>query len=142
MAIYLLHVKAFSRAKGGRGTRAAAYRARERWGEVLNEALKTAGFTTQVDHRGARARGANQEPVPLIPQKILYMERKSVPTKAGDDIRRRYRERVEARLKGPGELERSLKAQRAENRQRIAHRSPLEASPAAARFSRLERQLN
>jgi len=83
MAIYLLHVKAFSRAKGGRGTRAAAYRARERWGEVLNEALKTAGFTTQVDHRGARARGANQDPVPLIPQKNSLHGKKIRPHQGG-----------------------------------------------------------
>jgi len=115
--------------------------ARERWGELLNEALKTAGFTTRVDHRGARARGIDHEPVPLIPQKILYMERRSGPTQAGNDIRRRYRERVEARLKGPGELERTLKAQRAENRQRILQRSQQkESAPSKVAWSALTKE--
>lgn len=102
--------------------------ARERWAEVLNEALKTAGFTSRVDHRGARARGLDREPVPLMPQKILYMERKYGPTQAGDDIRRRYRERVEARSKGPDELARVLKKHKEEGRQRLLQRAQQKAS--------------
>jgi MobA/MobL family/Phage integrase family len=39
---------------------------RERWAEVTNEALRHAGLTTRVDHRGLRARRINQEPVPEL----------------------------------------------------------------------------
>jgi hypothetical protein len=101
---------------------------RERWAEVLNEALKEAGLTARVDHRGLKARGINREPIPIIPQKILYMERRMGPTQAGNDIRRRYRERVEARLKGPDELARVLQRQKEEGARRVLEREKQRAA--------------
>ena len=101
---------------------------RERWAEVLNEALKEAGLTARVDHRGLKARGINREPIPIIPQKILSMERRMGPTQAGNDIRRRYRERVEARLKGPVELARVLQRQKEEGARRVLEREKQRAA--------------
>ena len=103
--------------------------ARERWAQLTNEALREAGLDLRVDHRGLRARGINKEPVPKIPQKILYMERRSgIPTQAGNDIRRRYRERVEARLKGEDELRRVVQRQKEEGRQRVLEQAQRQAA--------------
>jgi hypothetical protein len=102
---------------------------RERWAQLTNEALREAGLTLRVDHRGLRARGIDREPVPEIPLKIRYMERKSgIPSQAGNDIRRRYRERVEARLKGGDELRRVLQRQKEEGRQRVLEKARREAA--------------
>jgi hypothetical protein len=91
---------------------------RERWAQVANEALREAGWTARIDHRSYKDQGIDREPKPLIPQNILYAERRSGrSTPAGDDIRARHRERVEARLKGAEELARVLKRQREEGRQ-------------------------
>jgi MobA/MobL family protein len=92
---------------------------RERWAEVTNEALRTAGISARVDHRSYKDQGVDREPQPLIPRAIVYSERASGKSNpAGDDIRARHRERVEARLKGSEELARVIARQRAENRQR------------------------
>lgn len=97
---------------------------RERWAVVTNELLKEAGFESRVDHRGARARGLDHEPIPMIPSKILYLERNTgKPSVAGDDIRRRYAERVEARRQGPEELARVLRRQKEEGRRKILERA-------------------
>jgi MobA/MobL family len=102
---------------------------RERWAEVMNEALRDAGLSARVDHRGFKARGINREPVPEIPRKILYLERKTgIPTQAGNDIRRRYRERVEARLKGAAELARVLQRQKEEGARRLLEREKQRAA--------------
>jgi hypothetical protein len=90
---------------------------RGRWAEVANEALREAGVAARIDHRSYRDQGIDREPRAVIPQRILYAERRSGRgTPAGDDIRRRYRERVEARLKGSGELARVIQRQREEGR--------------------------
>jgi MobA/MobL family len=92
---------------------------RERWAEVTNEALREAGLAVRVDHRSYKDQGIDREPKPVIPQAILYSERLSGRNSpAGDDIRARYRERVEARLKGGEELARVVQRQKAEGRQR------------------------
>jgi hypothetical protein len=92
---------------------------RVRWADVTNDLFKELGLDIRVDHRGARARGLDHEPIPLIPNKIVWMERNSgVPSQAGEDIRRRYKERVEARRQGPDELARVLLKQKEEGRQR------------------------
>jgi hypothetical protein len=115
---------------------------RERWAEVMNEALRDAGLTARVDHRGFRARGINREPVPEIPRKILYLERiTGVPTQAGNDIRRRHRERVEARLKGPDELARVLQRQKEEGTRRVLEREKQRAaSPKKAPWGSLTKE--
>jgi len=92
---------------------------RLRWAEVANEALRAAGISARVDHRSYRDQGIDREPRPVIPRSIVYSERASGKSNpAGNDIRARYRERVEARLKGSEELARVVERQRAENRQR------------------------
>jgi MobA/MobL family len=92
---------------------------RERWAQISNEALREAGLTARIDHRSYKDQGIDREPKPVIPHSIVYSERHSGRSNpAGDDIRARYRERVEARLKGPAELARVLKRQREEGRQR------------------------
>jgi len=71
---------------------------RELWADHTNESLKAAGLEARVDHRSYRAQGIDVEPGPAIPQKIWYMERnRGRSTNAGDAIRARYRERVQAR---------------------------------------------
>jgi ATP-dependent exoDNAse (exonuclease V) alpha subunit len=90
---------------------------RERWAEVTNAALREAGLAARVDHRSYKAQGIDREPQPVIPRAILYSERASGRSSpAGDDIRARHRERVEARLKGGEELARVVERQRAEGR--------------------------
>ena len=97
---------------------------RERWGQLYNEALRDAGLELQVDHRGDKARGITAEAVPKIPQKVYYMERdRGTSTQAGDAIRARHRERVEARQKGPDELARVLQKQKEELRQHAIERA-------------------
>jgi hypothetical protein len=97
---------------------------RERWAQLNNEALHDAGLEARVDHRGYKARGINAEAVPKIPQKVYYMERsRRTGTQAGDAIRARYRERAEARQKGPDELARVLQKQKEEHRQQAIERA-------------------
>lgn len=93
---------------------------RERWADISNEALREAGLTARIDHRSYKDQGINREPQPLMAQSIVYSERLSGRNHpAGDDIRARYKERVEARFKGPEELARVLARQREEGRQGV-----------------------
>lgn len=102
---------------------------RERWAHHTNEALREAGLEARVDHRSYRAQGINAEPGPSIPQKIWYMERNlGTATKAGDGIRARHRERVQAREKGPEELARVLAKQKEEGHQRAIERDRQKAA--------------
>jgi len=92
---------------------------RERWAQVSNEALRQAGLELRIDHRSYKDRGINREPTPTIPEKVFYAERKlGVGTAAGDAIRARHRERVEARAKGEAELLRVQHKQRAQIKER------------------------
>jgi MobA/MobL family len=91
---------------------------RERWAQITNEALRDAGLDVRVDHRSHKARGIDREPGLVLPYVISRIERDTgMPTRAGDALRARHRERVEARLKGPAELARVLQKQKEENRQ-------------------------
>jgi hypothetical protein len=95
-------------------------RIRERWAEVTNESLRRAGLAASVDHRSLERQGIDREPVPSIPEKVFYAERKrGVPSAAGDAIRARHRERVEAR-RIPGERARVVDRQKAELRDRAS----------------------
>jgi MobA/MobL family len=92
---------------------------RERWAEVTNEALREAGLAVRVDHRSYRDQGIDREPQPRIPASILYSERMSGrSTPAGDDIRARHRERLEARAQGAEALARVIERQKREGRER------------------------
>jgi hypothetical protein len=92
---------------------------RERWAQISNEALRDAGVAERIDHRSLKKQGIDREPVAAIPQKVYYAERKSgLQTEAGDAIRARHRERVEARRKGHDELARVLQQQKEDDRRR------------------------
>jgi hypothetical protein len=91
---------------------------RERWAQVTNEALREANVAARIDHRSYKDQGIDREPQARLPPEILYSERKGGrSTPAGDDIRARHRERVDARLKGGEELARVLERQKPESRQ-------------------------
>jgi hypothetical protein len=58
-----------------------------------------------------------------MPQKIRYMERdRGTGTRAGDGIRARHQERMQAREKGPDELARVLQKQTEERRKHALER--------------------
>jgi hypothetical protein len=115
---------------------------RERWAQVTNEALHRAGLTARVDHRSLARQGIARSPVPDIPEKVFYAERKrGEGTAAGDAIRARHRERLEAGLHSEGELTRVLETQKAELRRDAAeyfarHR----AEPKRIRWNQLTRE--
>jgi hypothetical protein len=115
---------------------------RERWAQFSNEALREAGIAARIDHRSFKDQGIDREPTPAMPQKIYYQERKSgTRTQAGDDIRARHRERVEARLKGGDELARVLQRQKEEARQRaIASSKEKEGLPKKSARGALTRE--
>jgi hypothetical protein len=92
---------------------------RERWAQVTNEALREAGVVARVDHRSYRDQGIDREPEARIPGAVRYLERRSGrSTLAGDGIRARHRERVEARAQGADALARVIERQKQENRER------------------------
>ena len=106
---------------------------REGWARAANEALREAGLATRIDHRSYESRGIDREPQARIPPHILYAERRLGRTlPAGDAIRDRHRERVEARAKGTDELARVVRRQKAEGRERIRQMGD-RSSPAADR---------
>jgi hypothetical protein len=118
---------------------------RERWAEVTNEALRTAGLDARIDHRSFEKQGIDREPAAAMPQKVYYAEKKSgISTQAGDEIRARHREREEARLKGPDELARVRERQRNEDRRRSIEAAKQRDGPRTkvARSSLTREELN
>jgi len=92
---------------------------RERWAQLTNEALLETGIHDRVDHLSYVAQGLDRDPAVAMPQNVYYAEQKyGRSTSAGDEIRARHRERVEARLKGSEELARVLSKQKEQARQR------------------------
>lgn len=97
---------------------------RERWAQLTNESLREAGLDMRVDHRSLRARGIDREPALQIPHSILCIERRTgMPSKAGEAIRANYRERLEARQRGPEALELVLERQKDSARQAAIERA-------------------
>ncbi|HXR89827.1 MAG TPA: MobA/MobL family protein [Steroidobacteraceae bacterium] len=115
---------------------------RERWAQFTNEALRQAGLDARVDHRSFEKQGINREPTPTIPEKVFYAERAAHGhSAAGDEIRSRHRERLDARIKGKEELTRVLQKQKAELRERaIDDAKRREAQPEKVRWSALTRE--
>ncbi|MDB6085469.1 MAG: hypothetical protein JWN43_3350, partial [Gammaproteobacteria bacterium] len=113
---------------------------RERWAHVTNEALREAGLAVRVDHRSLERQAIDREPVPTVPEKVLYAERQQGRSAAGDAIRERYRERLEARLKGGDELARIVEKQKKELRERaLDDFKRRDAQPKQIRWSSLNR---
>jgi hypothetical protein len=110
---------------------------RERWADVTNEALRDAGLEVRVDHRSLAARGIDREPRLVLPRSIFRIERRTGrPTREGDAMRAKYRERVEARLRGPEDLARVLRKQKEESRQACLERERQRATlPKKIRFA-------
>jgi hypothetical protein len=95
----------------------------------------------RVDHRSLKSQGIDREPVPTIPEKVLYAERQHGPSAAGDAIRARHRERVEARLKGGDELARVLEKQKRELKERaLDDFKRRDAQPKQTRWGSLNRE--
>ena len=102
---------------------------RERWAQVTNEALRDAGLASRIDHRSYKDQGIDREPKPMMPESIRYQEKLSgVSNPAGDDIRARHRERIEARQKGSDALAQVMERQNAEARQRAIEKAGRNAS--------------
>jgi hypothetical protein len=114
---------------------------RERWAQVTNEALRQAGLTARIDHRSLERQGVGRAPVPDIPEKVFYAERRSGKgTAAGDAIRARHRERLEARLHSEGEFMRVRERQKTELRRDAAeHFERRRAEPKRIRWNQLTR---
>lgn len=117
---------------------------RERWAEITNEALSKAGIDARVDHRSYKRQGLDREPAVPIPQKVYYAEKKSgMNTAAGDAIRARHRERVEARSIGEAELARVVERQKKDSQaQAIEHSSKGPDPPRIAHSSLSREELN
>jgi hypothetical protein len=86
---------------------------RARWAELTNVALERAGLLHRVDHRSLKDRGIDREPTPTIPEKVWYAEKVGRFSAAGNEIRARHRERLEARSVGPETLANVLQKQSA-----------------------------
>jgi ATP-dependent exoDNAse (exonuclease V) alpha subunit len=71
---------------------------RERWATLSNQAFEAAGLQVRIDHRSLRAQGIDREPLPHIPARAFYMERRGLHSEVAERIRERYRARAEARL--------------------------------------------
>ena len=114
---------------------------RERWAELTNEALREAGLAVRIDHRSYKDQGIDREPQPRIPPKVFYAERLSgQSTPAGDDIRARHRERLEARAQGPEALARVTERQRREGRERALQSSERKAGVQKIPYGALTRE--
>jgi hypothetical protein len=115
---------------------------RERWAHVTNEALRQAGLAARVDHRSFEQQGINREPTPTIPEEVFYAERAAQGrTAAGDEIRARHRERLNARQESKQALTRVLQKQKADLRERAIEVSKqLKRPPKQIPWSDLTRQ--
>lgn len=71
---------------------------RERWAGSVNEALRAAGFRERVDHRSYEAQGIDREPSPQLPYAAVQAERRGFRSEIAEQLRERYRDRVQRRL--------------------------------------------
>lgn len=110
---------------------------RSRWAHLTNAALEQAGLSERIDHRSYKDRGINREPTLSIPEKVWYAERAGRHSTAGDEIRARHRERLEARNAGPDALAKVIEKQRAEMKAGIEQKA---TSPKKRTFGSLTRE--
>ncbi len=92
---------------------------RARWAELTNKALERAGLSQRIDHRSLKDRGVDREPTLTIPEKVWCAERAGRFSAAGNEIRARHRERLEARRLGPEALASVIEKQHAQLKARI-----------------------
>jgi hypothetical protein len=114
---------------------------RERWAQVTNEALRQAGLAARIDHRSLERQGVGRPPVPDIPEKVFYAERRAgAGTAAGDAIRARHRERLEARRQSKDEFMRVLERQKTDlKRDAAEHFERRRGEPKRVRWNQLTR---
>jgi MobA/MobL family len=127
-------------ARGLGPTKADYLAIRERWAVLTNHALQQAGLAARVDHRSYLSQGINHEPTPTIPEKVFYAERGSgAGSRAGDAIRARHRERLEARAHGQEELERVIGRQKRQLHDEALRDLRESGGPGKARWASLTR---
>jgi len=105
---------------------------RKRWADLTNQALAEAGLSQRVDHRSYRLQGLDRDPAVALPQKVFYAERQHGRTVAGDEIRARHRERVEARQRGDEALRHVLERQKDDARRAMSRTAPEQHLPHGA----------
>ena len=105
---------------------------RKRWADLTNQALAEAGLSQRVDHRSYRLQGLDRDPAVALPQKVFYAERQHGRTVAGDEIRARHRERVEARQRGNEALQHVLERQKDDARRAMSRKAPEQHLPHGA----------
>jgi len=76
-------------------------------------------LSQRIDHRSLKAQGIDREPTLTIPEKVWYAERAGRFSEAGNEIRARHRERLEARKLGTQQLARVIEKQRDELKSRL-----------------------
>jgi len=96
---------------------------------LTNQALADAGISQRVDHRSYRLQGLDRDPAMALPQKVFYAERKHGRTAAGDEIRARHRERVEARQRGDKAFEQVLQRQKDDARRAASLKGQAQTLP-------------
>jgi hypothetical protein len=77
---------------------------RAEWADLTNGALERAGLSQRIDHRSLTAQAIKREPTVTIPEKVWYAERSGRSSAAGNEIRARHRERLQAHKLGPEAL--------------------------------------
>lgn len=81
----------------------AEYKAvRERWADLTNQVLREAHIDARIDHRSLAAQGIDREPRPSIPHRFIAIERQGGRSTVAEQIRERYRQRVEGRTAQKG----------------------------------------
>jgi ATP-dependent exoDNAse (exonuclease V) alpha subunit len=70
---------------------------RERWAQLTNEALQSAGVEARVDHRSLQAQGIDRLPGPRFPYSAIMQERRGARSEVAERIRAKHLERVQAR---------------------------------------------
>jgi hypothetical protein len=122
------------------GTSKAEYlNIRARWAVLTNQALERAGLSERIDHRSNKSRGIDREPTVSIPEKVWYAEHAGRSSAAGNEIRARHRERLEARKIGPEALRAVLEKQRSELKAGV-ERDRQQSLPKKVRFGSLTRE--
>jgi ATP-dependent exoDNAse (exonuclease V) alpha subunit len=71
--------------------------ARQRWASLTNEALRSAGLETRVDHRNLQAQGIDRIPMARLPYPAVLRERQGLRSEVAERVRANHLARVQAR---------------------------------------------
>ena len=70
---------------------------RQRWASLTNEALRSAGLSTRVDHRNLQAQGIDRIPRARLPYPAVLRERQGLRSEVAERVRANHLARVQAR---------------------------------------------